>query len=94
MRHLVWPLLLLSLSILAHGARAQAGAGANASDLFKEASRLQNDGKFADALKKWQQFVKEHVKDPAIGIAYQGVGTCSLETGAHEEAIAAFPALS
>jgi TolA-binding protein len=62
----------------------------DAATLYKEAGQLQNAGKFADALKKWQQFVKEHPNDPAIGLAYQGLGTCFLETGAFESAIDAF----
>src|ERR1700723_913587 len=62
----------------------------DAAALYKEAGQLQNAGKFAEALKKWQQFVKEHANDPAIGLAYQGLGTCCLETGAYEPAIGAF----
>ncbi len=62
----------------------------DAAALFKDAGQLQNTGKFAEALKKWQQFVKAHPADPAIGLAYQGLATCALEAGDFEFAIDAF----
>jgi TolA-binding protein len=81
---------IASLCFLASSPTTRAQDAKAAVALYRDASQLQNAGKFGEALKKWQQFVKDHGDDPAIGQAYQGLGTCSLETGAFEQAIDAF----
>jgi TolA-binding protein len=53
---------------------------AAAAQLFQEASRLQNAGKFAEAAGKWRKFLHDHPADAAAGLAYQGLGACLLET--------------
>src|SRR5262245_41757516 len=57
--------------------------------LLKDATRLQNTAKYEAALALFQRFVKEHPKDPALPLAYQGLGTCLLETRQFNEAVAA-----
>jgi tetratricopeptide (TPR) repeat protein len=91
MRHPVLLVSILATFMLFVGSvTLSAQDSKDAAALYKEAGQLQNAGKFAEALKKWQQFVKEHANDPAIGLAYQALGTCSLETGAFEPAIESF----
>jgi TolA-binding protein len=58
-----------------------------AAKLFQEAGRLQNAGKFAEAASKWQGFLRDFPGDPALGLAYQGLGACLLETGEWQAAI-------
>ena len=62
----------------------------DAAALLGDAAKLQNAGKFAEALPKWRQFLREFPKDAAVGQAQQGLGTCLLETGAFTEAVVAF----
>src|SRR3954469_6169284 len=80
-------LVLLSLAFPAFG---QAGDGASAMKLLQEAAKLQNAGKYAEAAGKWQIFIKDFTKDPAVGQAYMGPGTCMLEIGQFKEAVVAF----
>jgi len=54
---------------------------APAGELIADASKLQNAGKFAESAARWQQFVSTYPNDASIGIAYQGLGACLLQTG-------------
>src|SRR5579862_2764297 len=58
-----------------------------AGPLFQDASRLQNAGKFAQAAVKWREFIRDYPSDAAVGLAYQGLGACLLETGEWQPAI-------
>src|SRR4029079_17873577 len=71
---------------LANSAFGQTEGGAMATKLLQEAAKLQNAGKYSEAANKWQTFIKEFAKDPALGQAYMGLGTCLLETGEFNEA--------
>ena len=76
--HLSWVLLLASPAwALAQAKTSPAQAG----QLFQEASRLQNSGKYAEAVAKWRQFLRDHAGDPAVGLVYQGLVACLVETG-------------
>ena len=88
MRRIPWLGASLTAAVFLAALAAQEVNQAEA--LYKLARTFQNAGNFADALKRWQQLVDRYPNDPAVGQAYQGLGTCSLETGDYERAIAAF----
>src|SRR3989442_15991504 len=90
--HLKWIILLACfwMQLPTPGFAQPAANPDAATQLFQEASRLQNAGKFEAALAKWRQFIAKHADDAAVGQAYGGLGTCLLETGKPAEAIEAF----
>jgi TolA-binding protein len=80
---------LLAL-ILTSSAIAQTNPSpAAATKLLQEASRLQNDGKYAEATAKWQAFLRDYPSDSAAGLVYQGLGACLLEMGDWQASIEA-----
>jgi TolA-binding protein len=88
-KYIVMPLTLLVATLFLVIGPGSASA-ADAQQLFEEASRLQNDGRFAPALAKWREFISSYPKDSSVGQAYGGLGVCFLETGEPAKAVEAF----